>query len=172
MQFLGGTRTEKQLPPKSTTKPANTFRAPQSRKRKIVPNESNITAINAAIDKLDKVAVQGNKTNIEDEFDIFGKFIAIQLRQMPVDAALMCQESIQTVIRQKRLQMLSIQPSQQPFSNDYDEEDNSSSYSNNTITMEHQQYSEDSQETSDDILCRALTDILPVEPESQCLKEL
>lgn len=64
MQFLGGTRTEKQLPPKSTTKPANTFRAPRSRKRKIEPNESNITAINAAIDKLDKVAVQGNKTKI------------------------------------------------------------------------------------------------------------
>lgn len=89
------------------SKTTNVSRAPQNRKRKIAGNE-NISTINAAIGKLDEVVTR-NKSN-DDEFDIFGKHIAVQLKQMPLYDAIICQEQIQNVIRQKRLQLLMRQP--------------------------------------------------------------
>lgn len=47
-----------------------------------------------------------NKNDVEDEFDIFAKHIAVQLKQMPLYDAIICQEHIQGIIRQKRLQLL------------------------------------------------------------------
>lgn len=57
----------------------------------MVTNESNISPINAAFDKRGKIGVRNDTNNINDEFDIFGKFIAVQLRQMLLYDALACQ---------------------------------------------------------------------------------
>lgn len=87
-------------------KPANAFRAPGTRKRKMVND------ISAAIDKLDKVVQCNNKNDTENEFDIFGKFVAVQLKAMPLYDAIICQEQIQTVLRQKRLELITKQSQQ------------------------------------------------------------
>ncbi|GLV40945.1 hypothetical protein CBL_08519 [Carabus blaptoides fortunei] len=84
----------------------NIFRATHSRKRKMV--DDNISIISAAIDKLDKV-VQSYNNEAEDEFNIFAKHVAVQLKQLPLYDAIICQEQIQTVIRQKRFEVLSRQ---------------------------------------------------------------
>lgn len=42
----------------------------------------------------------------DDEFDLFGKSIALQLRNMPLERALICQETLQAVMRQERLYQL------------------------------------------------------------------
>lgn len=88
------------------SKTTNVFSAPQNRKRKMV--NDNISYISAAIDKLDKV-VQNNKNESDNEFDIFAKHVAVQLKQMPLYDAIICQEQIQSVIRQKRFELLSRQ---------------------------------------------------------------
>ena len=146
----------------STTKKSKTthvFRAPQSRKRKMV--NCNISTISAAIDKLDKV-VQSYNNETNDEFDIFAKHVAVQLKQMPLYDAIICQEQIQTVIRQKRLELLSRQsqchttPSP-AFSNAMEGEYWSSSVSNASCNRE--ECGEDSQEPSD-IVAEGLTNIL------------
>nr|CAI5853843.1 unnamed protein product [Callosobruchus analis] len=88
----------------TTPKTTNIFRTPQRCKRK-TPGDEKMSTISAAIYKLDEV-VQKNNSNADDEFDIFAKHIAIQLRQMPLYDALICQEQIQNIIRQKRLELL------------------------------------------------------------------
>lgn len=100
VQCLETSEIENSSQPKT---PQSVFRAPQKRKRKIFENE-NISNITAAIDKLDGV-VQRSKS-AEDEFDTFAKHIAVQLRQMPLYDALICQEQIEAVVRKKRLQLL------------------------------------------------------------------
>lgn len=42
----------------------------------------------------------------DDEFDLFGKSIAVQLRNMPLERALVCQETLQAVMKQERLYQL------------------------------------------------------------------
>lgn len=90
------------------SKKTNVFRTPQNRKRKMV--NDNISSISAVIDKLDNV-VQNNKNETDNEFDIFGKHVAVQLKQMTLYDAIICQEQIQTTMRQKRLELLSRQSS-------------------------------------------------------------
>lgn len=81
------------------SKRKNVFRTPQNRKRKMV--NDNISSISAVIDKLDNV-VQNNKNETDNEFDIFGKHIAVQLKEMPLYDAIMCQEQIQTIMRETK----------------------------------------------------------------------
>lgn len=100
-------------PTPKQSKTTNVFRAPHSRKRKISAND-NVSSISAAIDKLDEV-VQKNKNKVDDEFDIFAKYIGVQLKQMPLYDALICQEQIQGIIRQKRLQLLMTQTQNGPL---------------------------------------------------------
>ncbi|KAF5271417.1 hypothetical protein FQR65_LT19683 [Abscondita terminalis] len=88
------------------SKRKNVFRTPQNRKRKMV--NDNISSITAVIDKLDNV-VQNNKNETDNEFDIFGKHIAVQLKEMPLYDDIMCQEQIQTIMRHKRLELLTRQ---------------------------------------------------------------
>lgn len=153
------------------SKRKNVFRTPQNRKRKIV--NDNISSISAVIDKLDNV-VQNNKNETDNEFDIFGKHIAVQLKEMPLYDAIMCQEQIQTIMRQKRLELLTrqslchttlssgISPIRQTTpspscSNATEEEYWSSSVANPPCTGEER--GEDTLQSSD-ILAKALNDIL------------
>ncbi|XP_071056983.1 uncharacterized protein [Onthophagus taurus] len=155
---------------KKQSKTTNVFCVPLSRKRKISGNE-NISTICAAIDKLDEV-VQRNKSNVDDEFDIFAKYIAVQLKQMPLYDAIICQEQIESVIRQKRLQAPcqyqntpspAFSPSQYhsspspSLSNNMDGEYWSSSVSNQLC--DRQQCGEDLQESSN-IVTEALKSVL------------
>ncbi|XP_014242661.1 uncharacterized protein LOC106662812 [Cimex lectularius] len=105
-----GTQEKKRLAGNSETanpfttkqlKRANVFRAPNIHKRKMI-NE-NISTISAAIEKL----VQSSKSEADDEFEIFGKYVAVQIKQMPLYDAIICQEEVQTLIREKRLEILS-----------------------------------------------------------------
>lgn len=153
------------------SKRKNVFRTPQNRKRKIV--NDNISSISAVIDKLDNV-VQNNKNETDNEFDIFGKHIAVQLKEMSLYDAIMCQEQIQTIMRQKRLELLTrqsschttlssgISPIRQTTpspscSNATEEEYWSSSVANPPCTGEER--GEDTLQSSD-ILAKALNDIL------------
>lgn len=45
--------------------------------------------------------------NTDDEFEIFGRSIAAQLRRMPLYDAIMCQEKLQSVLTQSRLSSFS-----------------------------------------------------------------
>lgn len=149
------------------------FHAPQNRKRKMV--NDNISSISAVIDKLDNV-VQNNKNETDNEFEIFGKHVAVQLKQMPLYDAIMCQEQIQTIMRQKRLELLTRQSSSSchttlssgisPIhqttpsparSNATEEEYWSSSVSNPSCSREER--GKDTLQSSD-ILAKAINDIL------------
>lgn len=151
----GNQSTLKQL------KAKNSFLVPQSRKRKIVTHDNNISAISAAIDKLDKVTAHSCKHADEDEFDIFARFVAVQLRQMPLYNALLCQEHIQTVIRQQRLQLLSDQSIYQAspsstLSNDNEIENFPSPKSSQFVQEEMQTQSQKTpQMTTSDIIAQA-----------------
>lgn len=128
------------------------------------------------IDKLDNV-VQNNKNETDNEFDIFGKHVAVQLKQMRLYDAIMCQEQIQTIMKQKRLELLTrqsschatlssgISPIRQTTpsparSNATEEEYWSSSVSNPLCTIE--ECGEDTLQSSEssDILDKAINDIL------------
>lgn len=63
---------------------------------------TNDTSIDMAIKELKSISEQ-NKEKTEDEFDLFCRSIAIQLKKMPLGRALICQEKIQSVITQERI---------------------------------------------------------------------
>lgn len=42
----------------------------------------------------------------DDEFDLFGKSVALQLRNMPLNRAVICQEKLLSVLREERLRQL------------------------------------------------------------------
>ena len=60
--------------------------------------------MNSAIEKLRKIS-NDCKTQ-EDEFDFFGKSIAVQLKKMPLQRALICQQKLQQVMMYERLYQL------------------------------------------------------------------
>ncbi|GBP12676.1 hypothetical protein EVAR_10322_1 [Eumeta japonica] len=78
---------------------------PVNRKRKTdIP-------IDMAIKELKAISKE-NKEQVEDEFDLFCKSLAIQLKKMPLNRALICQERLQSVMTQERLsQMTSLSES-------------------------------------------------------------
>ncbi|CAF4935604.1 unnamed protein product [Pieris macdunnoughi] len=60
-----------------------------------------------AVDALEKVSSQHFSNNSgDDEFDLFGRTIAQQLRQLPLEAALETEEVILATIRQQRIKLL------------------------------------------------------------------
>lgn len=63
----------------------------------IIDNPDQVSQINQCADYSD-----------DDEYDAFGKLVAIQLRQLPLYNALICQEKIQTLIKEHRLQSSSV----------------------------------------------------------------
>lgn len=81
-------------------KRSNDCCAPPTRKRKLIHD------ISKAINKLDEVVKTNNTNYPENEFDIFGKLVATQLKQMPLFDALTCQDQIQTLLRKKRFELL------------------------------------------------------------------
>lgn len=91
-----------------TPQVAKQYGGPPVRKRKLTSNNNvaaRVSNVSAAIDKLDKLAEKNMSVPL-DEFDVFGKHIATQLRQLPLYNALLCEEKIEDIIRQQRLQIL------------------------------------------------------------------
>jgi len=62
---------------------------------------SGISSVEKAIDKLSKISSENKDT--DNEFDYFGKNLAVQLKNMPIDRALICQEKLQKVINEERM---------------------------------------------------------------------
>jgi len=60
--------------------------------------------VNSAIDKLRQIS-DDCKTE-EDEFDFFGKSLAVQLKKMPLQGALICQQKLQQVMMDERMYQL------------------------------------------------------------------
>lgn len=52
----------------------------------------NLQLIEKLIDKLDKIVTNNNKKDDQDEFHIFGKSVAIELRQLTLENALNLEE--------------------------------------------------------------------------------
>lgn len=74
-------------------------------------NYSQISAIENSINKLQ--AISNSCKDDDDEFDLFAKSIAVQLKKMPLDRAFVCQEKIMHVMKQERLNQLTV-TNQQP----------------------------------------------------------
>ena len=67
--------------------------------------------------------VQQNKDNMADEFDLFAKLIASELRQMPFFNAQQCQEKIETVVDEECFLIQlekTLNIKQEPATNDQD----------------------------------------------------
>ncbi|KAF5308699.1 hypothetical protein FQR65_LT06060 [Abscondita terminalis] len=87
-----------------------------SRKRNVESNTNvavRVSNVNAAIDKLDKLT-EKNMSILVDEFDVFGKHTATQLRQLPLHNALLCKKQIEAVVKQQRLRLLLQNDAQSP----------------------------------------------------------
>jgi hypothetical protein len=65
------------------------------------PIASGLQDVNSAIEKLRKIS-DDCKTQ-EDEFDLFGKSLAVQLKKMPLQRALICQQQLQEVMMDERM---------------------------------------------------------------------
>lgn len=68
------------------------------------PIASGLQDVNSAIEKLRKIS-DDCKTQ-EDEFDLFGKSLAVQLKKMPLQRALICQQNLQQVMMDERMYQL------------------------------------------------------------------
>jgi len=65
---------------------------------------SGLQDVNSASEKKRKIS-DDCKTQ-EDEFDFFGKSLAVQLKMMPLQHALICQQKLQQVIMDERMYQL------------------------------------------------------------------
>ncbi|CAG4996374.1 unnamed protein product [Parnassius apollo] len=70
---------------------ANITQAPRNRKR------CSDTPIDKTIKQL-KIISDDAKNNTEDEFDLFCRSLAVQLKRMPLHRALICQQKLQEVL--------------------------------------------------------------------------
>lgn len=70
--------------------------------------------IDMAIKEL-KCLSEENKKQTEDEFDLFCKSLAVQLKNMPLNRALLCQEKLQSVMTHERLAQM-VKPTMVPES--------------------------------------------------------
>ena len=68
---------------------------------------SNVESIHGAIHKLAKISYENKQQTEMHEFDAFCNSLAMQLKKMPLQQALICQEKLQAVITQHRLSLLS-----------------------------------------------------------------
>lgn len=71
---------------------------------------SEVSSIERAINKLQKITEDNRNSqetsHLENEFDCFCKSLAIQLKNMPLHRALICQEKLQSVMTQERLSQM------------------------------------------------------------------
>lgn len=67
--------------------------------------KERLTDINQAVKELKDLKNEINYEN-ENEFDIFGKHVAAQLKKLPLEQALIAQDRIQSFLTQSRLQAL------------------------------------------------------------------
>jgi hypothetical protein len=65
------------------------------------PIASGLQDVNRAIEKLKKIS--DNCKTQEDEFDCFGRSLAIKLKNMPLQRALICQQKLQQVMMDERM---------------------------------------------------------------------
>lgn len=68
---------------------------------------SQISSIENSINKLQAIS-NSYKDNDDDEFDLFAKSVAVQLKKIPLDRAFVCQEKIMAVMKQERLYQLTV----------------------------------------------------------------
>ena len=68
------------------------------------PIANGLQDVNSAIEKLRKIS-DDCKTQ-EGEFDFFGKSLAVQLKKMPLQRALICQQKLQQVMMDERMYQL------------------------------------------------------------------
>jgi hypothetical protein len=61
---------------------------------------SGLQNVNSAIEKLKKIS--DDCRTQEDEFDCLGRSLALQLKKMPLQRALICQQKLQQVILDER----------------------------------------------------------------------
>lgn len=62
------------------------------------------------MDRLEKISESVNLP-VEDEFDLFGKHIACQLRQLPLHKALHIQQQFQSMLTDARIAAMTTHPS-------------------------------------------------------------
>ena len=67
------------------------------------PSASGLQDVNSAIEKLRKIS-DDCKTQ-EDEFDFFGKSLALQLKRMPLQRVLICQQKLQVMMDERMYQL-------------------------------------------------------------------
>lgn len=97
-------------------------------------------SIEQAINKLQSISNECKEAE-DDEFDLFCKSLASHLRKMPLKRALACQEKLQSVVTQERLQQITYtSPPQHSNSSVYS---TTSSYSPNFTPSEEYPPSED-----------------------------
>lgn len=92
-----------------------TFQAPNTKKRRV----SKLSKVEGAIAKLQKITENRVSTSNKvqpDEVDVFGKYVAAQLRDLPMRNRLVCQDKIQSMLTKERLKLLeSPRPSASPM---------------------------------------------------------
>ncbi|XP_055844762.1 uncharacterized protein LOC129911112 [Episyrphus balteatus] len=74
------------------------------------PNDNNYSAVNNTV-KRPKKCYDSSNNEYPNEFDIFCQSLAIQLKKMPLQRALICQQKLQSVMTQERLFQLQPNPS-------------------------------------------------------------
>lgn len=110
---------------------ANISHAPRNRKR------CSDTPIDKAIKQL-KIISDDAKNNTEDEFDLFCRSLAVQLKRMPLHRALICQQKLQEVMVQERLQFINTSPHDSTRSSSLS--NSSYTYVMSPDTYQHKQY--------------------------------
>lgn len=83
-----------------------------SKKRGTKRYISEVTSVERAINKLQKISEDNRNSQQtcyqETEFDFFCKSLALQLKNMPLDRALMCQAKLQSVMTNERLSQMTM----------------------------------------------------------------
>ncbi|KAJ9581846.1 hypothetical protein L9F63_003814 [Diploptera punctata] len=82
--------------------------APRLKKRLCQPSEQRLLdnseqRICSAIEELREISASARSMEREDEFDIFGRSVAAQLRQLPLTDALSIQLKLQTILTEARI---------------------------------------------------------------------
>lgn len=88
-----------------------------------------------AIDKLQNISDQCQEPE-DDEFDLFCKSLACQLKKMPLERALVCQGKLQSVMTQERLHQITYASSPQ-YTDSSGYSADTSSYSNSPPVQQY-----------------------------------
>ncbi len=97
-------------PSSSTSRKSSTLSStasgPTVKKPKISPN---IAALDKVVNTLQNIAQRNTNMREEDEFDVYGKYIAHELRKLPPATTALLQDEINKLISQVKLQTLGVQ---------------------------------------------------------------